>query len=72
MSTHDFAKLVDEVSPRLAIMTHLGMKMAVNDAKKEADSVKEQTGVNTFAAYDGMKINLDQFMPKQETLDSFR
>ncbi|OEC87778.1 MULTISPECIES: MBL fold metallo-hydrolase [Methanobacterium] len=72
MSTHDFAKLVDEVSPRLAIMTHLGMKMVVNDAKKEADSVKEQTGINTFAAYDGMKINLDQFMPKQETLDSFR
>ncbi|MCZ3366955.1 MULTISPECIES: MBL fold metallo-hydrolase [Methanobacterium] len=72
MSTHDFAKLVDEVSPRLAIMTHLGMKMVVNDAKREADSVKEQTGVNTFAAYDGMKINLDQFMPKQETLDSFR
>jgi phosphoribosyl 1,2-cyclic phosphodiesterase len=72
MSTYDFAKLVDEVSPRLAIMTHLGMKMVVNDAKKEADSVKEQTGVNTFAAYDGMKINLDQFMPKQETLDSFR
>lgn len=72
MSTHDFAKLVEEVSPRLAIMTHLGMKMVVNDAKREADSVKEQTGVNTFAAYDGMKINLDQFMPKQETLDSFR
>lgn len=72
MSTHDFAKLVEEVSPRLAIMTHLGMKMVVNDAKKEADAVKEQTGVNTVAAFDGMKIDLDQFMPKQETLDSFR
>ena len=72
MSTHDFAKLVDEVSPKLAIMTHLGMKMVVNDAKKEANAVKEQTGINTIAAYDGMKINLDQFMPKQETLDSFR
>ena len=72
MSTHDFAKLVEEVSPRFAIMTHLGMKMLVNDAKKEADAVKEQTGVNTVAAYDGMKIDLDQFMPKQETLDSFR
>ncbi len=72
MSTTDFAKLVNEVSPRLAIMTHLGMKMLVNDAKKEADAVYEQTGVNTVAAYDGMKIDLDQFMPKQETLDSFR
>ena len=72
MSTCDFAKLVEEVSPRLAIMTHLGMKMLVNDAKKEADVVGEQTGINTLAAYDGMKIDLDQFMPKQETLDSFR
>ncbi len=72
MSTCDFTKLVEEVSPKLAIMTHLGMKMLVNDAKKEADSVAEQTGVSTLAAYDGMKIDLDQFMPKQETLDSFR
>ncbi len=72
MSTHDFAKLVEEVSPKLAIMTHLGMKMLINDAKREADAVKEQTGINTVAAYDGMKIDLDQFMPKQETLDSFR
>lgn len=72
MSAYDFAELVGEVKPKLAIMTHLGMKMTVNDAKKEADAVSEQTGVNTIAAYDGMKINLDQFLPKQETLDSFR
>ena len=72
MSAYDFAELVGEVNPKLAIMTHLGMKMTVNDAKKEADAVGEQTGVNTLAAYDGMKINLDQFMPKQETLDSFK
>lgn len=72
MSTHDFAELVKEVSPKLAIMTHLGMKMLVNDAKKEANTVKEQTGIHTLAAYDGMKIDLDQFMPKQETLDSFK
>ena len=72
MSAYDFAELVGEVKPKLAIMTHLGMKMTVNDAKKEADAVGEQTGVNSIAAYDGMKIDLDQFLPKQETLDSFR
>ena len=72
MSTYDFAKLVEEVSPKFAVMTHLGMKILMNDARKEADKVKEQTGVNTVAAYDGMKVNLDTFMPKQETLDSFR
>lgn len=72
MSTYDFAKLVGEVSPKFAIMTHLGMKMLTNDAKKEANIVREQTGVNTVAAYDGMKVDLDTFMPKQETLDSFK
>lgn len=72
MCTDDFTKLVGEVSPKLAIMTHLGMKMIMNNVKEEARSVKEKTGVNTVAAYDGMKIDLDQFMPKQETLDRFR
>lgn len=72
MSRDDFAKLVSEVSPKFAIMTHLGMKMIMNNAKEEAKIVKEKTGVNTVAAYDGMKIDLDMFMSKQETLDSFK
>lgn len=72
MCTTDFAKLVSEVSPKLAIMTHLGMKMIMNNASKEAKTVEDQTGVNTVAAYDGMKVNLDIFMQGQETLDRFR
>lgn len=72
MCTEDFIKLVNEVSPQVAIMTHLGMKMVFNDAKKEANTVTERTGVKTFAAYDGMKVDLDEFLSKQETLDSFR
>ena len=71
MCTEDFIKLVSEVSPKFAVMTHLGMKMVMNDAKKEARIVKESTGVNTVAAFDGMKTNLDQFIPKQKTLNDF-
>ena len=71
MCTEDFIKLVSEVSPKLAIMTHLGMKMVFNDAKKEANKVKESTGVNTIAAFDGMKKNLDSLANKQKTINDF-
>ena len=72
MCTEDFIKLVSEVSPKLAIMTHLGMKMVFNDAKKEARIVKETTGVNTIAAFDGMKKDLNSFFEKQRTINDFR
>ncbi|MGZ7049010.1 MAG: MBL fold metallo-hydrolase [Methanobacterium sp.] len=71
MCTEDFIKLVNEVSPKLAMMTHLGMKMVFNDAKKEANIVTETTGVKTFAAHDGMKIDLEPFVLKQKTLNDF-
>ncbi|HML06123.1 MAG TPA: MBL fold metallo-hydrolase [Methanobacterium sp.] len=71
MCTEDFIKLVNEVSPKFALMTHLGMKMVFNDAKKEAKTVTKRTGVKTLAAFDGMKIDLDPFIKKQKTLNDF-
>jgi len=71
MCTDDFIKLVSEVSPRLAIMTHLGMKMVFNDTKKEANRVKTSTGVNTIAAFDGMKKDLSLLVEKQKTINDF-
>lgn len=71
MCTEDFIKLVDEVSPQLALMTHLGMKMVFNNAKKEAKIVSDKTGIKTFAAYDGMKLDLETFILKQRTLNDY-
>lgn len=71
MCTNDFIKLVGEVSPKIAIMTHFGMKMVFNDAKKEAKRVTDSTGVKTVAAYDGLKLDLDPFTRKQKTLNDF-
>lgn len=71
MCTKDFAMLVDEVSPKLAIMTHLGMKMILDNADEEAKIIKKKTGINTIAAWDGMKIDLRDFMSKQKTLNEF-
>jgi phosphoribosyl 1,2-cyclic phosphodiesterase len=67
----EFEKLVEEVQPKLAIMTHLGMKLIIDSPHKEAERITNNTGVKTMAAEDGMVINLDELMDKQPTLDDF-
>ena len=59
MCTDDFIRLVEDVDPGIAVMTHLGMKMILNDPDMEAFRVQEATGIMTVAARDGMKIELD-------------
>jgi len=71
MCANDFQKLVDEVSPKLAIMTHLGMKLIMNNPDQEAEIISQNTGIKTIAAKDGLKIDLDDYKPKQQTLDEF-
>ncbi len=71
MCADDFGKLVREVSPKLAIMTHLGMKLIMNHPEQEAARIQKNTGIKIIAARDGIKINLDDFKPKQQTLDEF-
>ena len=71
MCSDDFEKLVKEVSPKLAIMTHLGMKLIMNHPEQEAERISENTGIRTISARDGMKIDLDDFRQKQQTLDEF-
>jgi len=71
MCADEFEKLVEEVSPKLAIMTHLGMKMITNQPDQEAKNITDNTGIKTIAARDGLKLDLDQYQPKQQTLDEF-
>jgi phosphoribosyl 1,2-cyclic phosphodiesterase len=72
MSVDDFEVLVSEVSPKLAIMTHLGMKFIMDYPEREAQRVSKNTGIKTIAARDGMRIDLDEFLSKQPTLDQFK
>jgi phosphoribosyl 1,2-cyclic phosphodiesterase len=71
MSGNDFEALVKEVSPKLAIMTHLGMKFIMESPEREAQRITESTGIKTIAARDGMRIDLKEFNTKQPTLDQF-
>ena len=71
MSVDDFEVLVKEVSPKMAIMTHLGMKFIMEYPEREAKRVTKNTGITTIAARDGMRFDLDDFKTKQPTLDQF-
>lgn len=71
MSADDFSVLIDEVKPKLAIMTHLGMKFIMESPQKEAQRIAKDTGVKVIAAYDGMRLDLNDYKEKQQTLDRF-
>ena len=71
MCANDFLKLIEEVKPKMAIMTHLGMKMIMNNPESEARRISEKSGISVLAARDGMKINLDEFLSPQQSLDEF-
>lgn len=53
----DAVKIIKEVKPRLAIITHFGMKMLESDPLYEVREIQKQTGVQTIAAKDGLSIN---------------
>jgi len=55
LATEDAAKLIEEIKPEFAVLTHLGMK-AIPVASEMATWITEQSHVTTIAAKDGMRI----------------
>ena len=62
LRTIDFEELVKEVQPRIAIMTHLGVNLIMNNPFQNTRIITKNTGVRTIAATDGLTMNLDQFI----------
>ena len=61
LTAEDASKLIGRVQPRLAILTHMGMKMQSYPPEKKAKEIEEETGVKTIAATDELKVPSDQF-----------
>lgn len=59
MCSEDAIKLIDEVRPELAIITHFGAKMIRAQPLQQAREIQKRTGVRTVAAYDGLVVNLE-------------
>ena len=59
MCTEEAIKLIDEVRPELAIITHFGAKMIRANPLQQAREIQKKTGIRTIAASDGVDINLE-------------
>ncbi|MCW4016880.1 MAG: MBL fold metallo-hydrolase [Candidatus Bathyarchaeota archaeon] len=60
MTPKEAAKLVEDVKPEMAVATHFGMKMIYSGPAYEVKLIENTTGVPTIAAFDGMKLQIDE------------
>lgn len=67
-----FIDLINEVRPKLAIMTHLGLKMISNNPIGEAKRITKLTGVKTLAAFDGMSLDVNYNNPGRPRMVSLK
>ena len=68
MCTDNFISLVEAVKPSLAIMTHFGFKMIAANPVEEAIRVSKKTGVRTLAAFDGMRVDVNEKYPERSKM----
>jgi ribonuclease BN (tRNA processing enzyme) len=59
LGADDAEILVREIRPRLAVLTHLGMRMLRAGPERVALGISDRTGVPTVAARDGWLLSLD-------------
>jgi ribonuclease BN (tRNA processing enzyme) len=57
LSLADFREIIKRVKPEVAIMTHFGKTIIKDKPYLLAKALKEETGIEVVAAYDGMKWN---------------
>jgi len=60
LSLPEAKSIIEELRPRIAILTHFGMTMWRAKPWEIAQRLSEETGVRVIAARDGMKFDLSQ------------
>jgi len=58
LSLRDFTKIITSVRPEVAVMTHFGMNFIKDKPYLIARKIKDETGIEVVAAYDGMTLGL--------------
>lgn len=72
MCSRNFVDLIEKVKPKVAVMTHLGLKMISSNPVPEAKRISKRTGVKTIAAFDGLSFNVNYNNPKRFRLISLK
>jgi phosphoribosyl 1,2-cyclic phosphodiesterase len=60
LTPKDAVKIVKEVKPEMVIATHFGLKMIFSGPFYEVKTIENQTGIPTIAAFDGMKLKINE------------
>ncbi len=64
LSVADAERIISEIKPRAAILTHFGMNLWRARPWEVAQRMTEKTGIRVIAARDGMKFDLAQLEDK--------
>ncbi len=60
LNMDEAARLIEEIHPKRAILTHFGLQVLKAIPELQAKSISERTGVNVVAAHDGMSVNFEK------------
>ena len=74
LNSDDAVKIIKSVNPKLAIITHFGVKMIKSDPMYEGREIQKKTNVQVISAKDGMVINPISYSAKssQKRLSSYK
>lgn len=72
LCSRNFIDLINEVNPKVAVMTHLGLKMISSNPVTEAKKIAKETGVKVIAAYDGLSFNVNFKNPRRFRMISLK
>jgi len=62
LCTEDVIKVLKELQPKICIITHFGMKMVRENPVFEAQRIVRETGIQTIAARDGLRVGIIEGM----------
>lgn len=73
LNVEDAAKIIEKIMPKLAIITHFGLKLLKHDPIAAARDLQRQTGCQVIAAKDGMSLSPSTFAAstRQQKLNLF-
>jgi ribonuclease BN (tRNA processing enzyme) len=73
LNSDDAIKLLSKVKPKVAVITHFGLKMINQDPMYQAREIHKRTGVTVIAAEDGLTLSPEAYSIKkrQKKLSSF-
>ena len=74
LNSDDAIKIIDKVNPKLAVITHFGIKMIKANPLYEGRHIQSETGIQVLTAKDGMRISPMSYSAKspQKRLGQFK